>query len=229
MRFEDLNWMDIERYLQNDDRIILVTGATKQHAYLSLLTDTLIPSKIALAVAEQEHILLAPSLPYGGGNYQFAGYPGTINVSTQTFHALLNEVVESLLHQGFLRFFIFNGSPGNELPPHLEELQFERLIHIVWYDWWRTSAMRAFEEQHSLRMEHANWGENFAFTRVAEVPQEEKPMVDPVYMDDETAVRNMLGDGSYGGLYQIDDALMQDLFAALVEEAVELVRTPSGV
>jgi len=27
MRFQDMNWMDIERYLGDDDRIILVTGA----------------------------------------------------------------------------------------------------------------------------------------------------------------------------------------------------------
>ena len=27
MRFEELNWMDVERYLEQDDRLILVTGA----------------------------------------------------------------------------------------------------------------------------------------------------------------------------------------------------------
>jgi len=38
MRLEDLNWMDVEKYLQQEDRLMLVTGATEQHAYLSLLT-----------------------------------------------------------------------------------------------------------------------------------------------------------------------------------------------
>lgn len=54
MRFQDLNWMDVERYLEHDNRVILITGATEQHAYLSLLTDILIPSRMALAAAEQE-------------------------------------------------------------------------------------------------------------------------------------------------------------------------------
>ena len=32
MRIEDLNWMDVEEYLKRDDRLMLVTGATEQHA-----------------------------------------------------------------------------------------------------------------------------------------------------------------------------------------------------
>lgn len=229
MRFEDLNWMDIERYLAQDDRVILVTGATRQHAYLSLMTDVLIPSKLALAVAEQEHVLIAPPINFSGGNYQFAGYPGTINVSLQTFQTLLSEIVESLMHQGFSRFYIFNGHPGNELPPRLDDLQLEGLIRIVWYDWWRGDAMRAFEERYGLRMEHANWGENFPFTRVSDVPAGEKEYINPAELDDIENLRDLLGDGSYGGAYQVDDALMQELFAALVAEAASLVRGQTAV
>jgi len=39
MRMEDLNWMEVEGYLQREDRLILVLGACEQHGYLSLLTD----------------------------------------------------------------------------------------------------------------------------------------------------------------------------------------------
>ena len=39
MHLADLNWMDVEHYLEHDRRIIAITGATEQHAYLSLLTD----------------------------------------------------------------------------------------------------------------------------------------------------------------------------------------------
>ena len=31
MRIEELNWMDVERYLESDDRLILILGATEQH------------------------------------------------------------------------------------------------------------------------------------------------------------------------------------------------------
>ena len=33
MRIEDLNWMDVEKYLKQDDRLILVIGACEQHGY----------------------------------------------------------------------------------------------------------------------------------------------------------------------------------------------------
>ncbi len=49
MDFETQNWMQIESYLAEDDRIMLVIGAVEQHGYLSLMTDVLIPQKLAQA------------------------------------------------------------------------------------------------------------------------------------------------------------------------------------
>jgi creatinine amidohydrolase len=224
MRLEDLNWMDVERYLEQDDRIILVTGATEQHAYLSLLTDILIPSKIAQAAAEQERVLIAPPFNFGYSRY-FASYPGTISITQHTFDLVLLEMVETLLHQGFRRFFILNGHGGNQLPAMLSDFGVDDEIQVVWHNWWKGLAVRDFEARHPLRMGHANWGENFPFNRVAESPAEEKA---PVYYsneyDDPQIAREQLGDGSYGGAYQADDALMQELFDAAVAEVVGLLR-----
>ncbi len=33
MRFDELNWMDIENYLKAEDRIMLVVGACEEHGY----------------------------------------------------------------------------------------------------------------------------------------------------------------------------------------------------
>ena len=223
MRLEDLNWMDVERYLQTDNRIILITGATEQHAYLSLLTDILIPSKIALAVAEREHVLVAPPLNFGISGF-FATFPGTISLSKTTFDTVLLEVVQSLLHQGFGGFFILNGHGGNTMPEALKELQLDGLARIVWHDWYEGPAVAAFESEHNLRLDHANWGENFPFNRVAESPMNEKPPVNLGYIDEGRPAREVLGDGSFGGLYQIQDVLMHDLFEQVVDEVAGMVR-----
>ncbi len=222
MRLQDLNWMDVERYLQRDDRIILITGATEQHGYLSLLTDILIPSRIALAVAERSGVLVAPPLNFGVSE-QFAEYPGTITVSRQIFDGMLSEIVEGLMHQGFERFFILNGHGGNRLPARLKDLHMEGILRIDWYDWWRDSAVRQFEEQHNLRLDHANWGENFSFTRVSEMPTGSKEPINLELLDEGRTVREVLGDGSYGGAYQIDDALMQALFMQVVDDVTRRV------
>jgi creatinine amidohydrolase len=224
MRFEDLHWMDVEAYLKTDDRVILITGATEQHAYLSLLTDILIPSRVALAVAERKRVLIAPPLNFGISEF-FSSFPGTISLTKQTFDTVLVEIVQSLLYQDFGGFFILNGHGGNTLPAILEDMRLEGHARIAWYDWWRSPVVAAFGQEHSLQLDHANWGENFPFNRVAESPSGIKPVVNLGYLADGQSVRDVLGDGSYGGPYQVDDALMNDLFARVVDEASDLLDT----
>lgn len=224
MRLEDLNWMDVAHYLQRDDRIILVTGATEQHAYLSLLTDILIPSRLALALAEREHVLVAPPINFGYSRY-FAAFPGTISLTRNTFELVLLEIIECLLHQGFRGFLVMNGHGGNALPERLHDFLEDDTVRVAWFDWWRGQAVKDFEAAHGYKLRHANWGENFPFNRVAESPAGHKPPFEGLLEDNEIYTnRERLGDGSYGGPYQVDDALMQALFGAVVDEAAALLR-----
>lgn len=219
MLLHDLNWMDVERYLERDNRIILLTGATEQHGYLSLLTDVLIPTRIALAAAKREGVLIAPPFNFGVSQ-AFIDFPGTISVSAATFDALLNDVFESLMMQGFRRFFILNGHKGNQLPARLADLDQEGLTRIAWFDWWQSSAVSAFEREFGLQVDHGNWSENFSFTRVAESPTDAKPPVNLDLLAEGVPSREVLGDGSFGGDYQIDDGVMRLLFDRIVEDVV---------
>lgn len=220
MRFEDLNWMDVERYLDQDDRVILITGATEQHAYLSLLTDILIPSRIALAAAEREGVLVAPPLNFGVSE-TFVDFPGTISLSQATFDTVLMEIVDGLIHYGFKRFFVLNGHGGNHPPAALNDLHLNGVARVVWYDWWRENAARQFEAEQGMQINHANWGENFPFNRVAEVPAGEKAAVDLSGMQAGQPAREVLGDGNFGGPYQADDAVVLALFDRVVDEVCE--------
>lgn len=224
MRLKDLNWMDVERYLQQDNRIILIVGATEQHAHLSLLTSVLIPDRIADAVAKREKVLVAPPLNFGV-SYLFGEFPGTISLSEQTFEHIVLEIVESLFHQGFRRFFIINGHNGNQLPQRLEDFEIEGIIQVMWFDWWRSDAAVQFAQKHDLAFDHGNWSENFPFNRVADVPEGSKTPVNRASFDQRFTLRETLGDGSFGGPYQIEETLMYMLFDAVVDEAVAMVRT----
>jgi creatinine amidohydrolase len=223
MRLEDLTWMDVNRYLEQNDRIILLTGATEQHAYLSLLTDILIPSRIALAVAEREQVIIAPPLNFGYSRY-FANFPGTISLARATFERVLLEIVECLLHQGFRRFFVLNGHGGNIMPARLTDFIDDDEIRVVWYDWWRSDSVKAFEDRYHLRVGHANWGENFPFCRVGDVPAGSKDEIPFSTEEDIYANRQQIGDGSFGGPYQIDDVQMKELFTVVVDDACRVLR-----
>src|SRR6266851_3180150 len=102
MRFEDLNWMDVENYLKTEDRLMLVTGACEQHGYLSLLTDSKIPLAFADVASRQTGVLVGPALNFGISPY-FARYPGTISLRAQTYLAVVVDLVRALHVQGFRR------------------------------------------------------------------------------------------------------------------------------
>ncbi len=173
MLLEDLNWMDVEDYLKQDDRIILVTGACEQHGYLSLLADVKAPMAIAAMVAARENVLVAPPINFGVSPY-FAAYPGTISLSAETFLRLMREVIECLRAQGFKRILIVNGHGGNKIG--------EVLIEIA-------------NARPGLKLEpgHANRMENFRFTRVAETPDGVKPRVTLPAVADAAATDRMAG------------------------------------
>lgn len=225
MRLRDLSWMDVERYLQTDDRIVIITGATEQHAYLSLLTDILIPEKIADVVTQQESVLIAPPLNFGVSQL-FVDYPGTMSISQQTFETVIMEVVTCLVSQGFAGFFFLNGHGGNRQPQQLSDMQLDGILRYDWYDWWQAPAATTFTQAHNLRIDHANWGENFPFNRVnKDIPDIEKEPVNLAALEDAQSIMDVLGDGSFGGKYQVDNVVIIKLFDAVIEEVISRLRS----
>lgn len=224
MRLQDMHWMAVENYLQHDHRIILTTGSTEQHGYLSLMADILIPTKIAEAVAKRENIIVAPPLNFGV-NSLFSEFPGTISLSKNTFETVLLEIIEVLLTQGFDRFLIINGHETNHLPDAIKEHEIEGHLRVQWFDWWRSNAAKAFEQRYDLPIEHANWSENFPFTRVGPSPKEEKELLNADYLREQDNIRAVIGDGSMGGLYQVEDILTYILFDEVTAEAALLARS----
>jgi len=107
MDFANKNWMQLEAYLQKDNRVILVLGACEQHGYLSLLTDVKIPEALAQAASLQSDVIVAPSLSFGCSPY-FLDYPGTISIRLHTYLDLVEDILRSLYGSGFRKCLILN-------------------------------------------------------------------------------------------------------------------------
>lgn len=224
MRFEDLNWMDVEKYLENDDRLILVVGAAEQHGYLSLLTDVKIPLALADAASKETGVLIAPPVNFGVSPY-FVSYPGTISLRIATLLALMNDIFSSVYQQGFRRILVLNGHGGNApIETQFFELadQFPE-IKLSWYAWWQSPAVKVIAEKHDLQPEHANWLEAFSFTQITDLPDNEKPFPDPPAIKRPEIIRNVYGDGSFGGKYVVDAAIMDEIFQACLKDILELL------
>ena len=114
VRIRDLNWMQLETYLRNDDRIVLPVGSTEQHAYLSLETDNILAERASVEAAEPLGVPVLPVAPYGVTG--FTAYPGSPTLRASTLLAVLSDVVDSLLLQGFSRVLVVNGHGGNTEP-----------------------------------------------------------------------------------------------------------------
>ena len=224
MRFEELNWMDVEDYLTRDDRIMLVIGATEQHGYLSLLTDVKIPQALADAASKQTGVLIAPAINFGCSPY-FRAYPGTISLRSTTLLALVEDMIRSLAHSGFKKILILNGHGGNKgAETFLSELADELpAVSLRWYEWWESHSTEEISVKHNLKPAHANWLEAFPFTKVVELPVERKtPPTIPGIMDSALA-RQTYGDGSFGGDYEVSEHIMSELFNAALMDVLQLL------
>jgi len=228
VRIEDCNWMQVEEYLRGDDRIVVPLGSVEQHGYLSLGVDRILSERVSVEAAEPLGVLVLPSLPYGLTPY-FAAYPGSPTLRVETYRALLRDLLDSFYDQGFRRFVFVNGHGGND--PGRDAVDAWAAEHpdtqALWHNWWAGTRTRAVVDAIDPDASHASWFENFPWTRLPGVaqPQERKPMADISRMRelDPLEVRELLGDGSLGGLYERPDEDVLAVWRAGVEEVRDLI------
>jgi len=215
--------MQIEEYLETDDRAAVPLGSTEQHAYLSLMVDTLIPEKLAKEAAEPLGIPVFPVAPYGVWSY-FSGFPGTVSLRVETFVSLLQDLLDSLSRSGFRRIVFVNGHGGNAPGASLaSEWMADHPGHQVkTLNWWMEPRTLAKIKEIDPVGSHASWMENFPWTRLDGVPLPpgQKPVFDVAMKSalDPAALKEAIGDGNYGGVYQRPDQEMMAIWEVAVAE-----------
>lgn len=230
MRIVASNWMMVEEYLRHDDRAVVPLGCIEQHAYLSLATDALLAERVSLEAAEPLGVAVFPVLPYGM-TATFRAYPGTMSLSMSTYSGILKDLLTNLSAQGFRRVIFVNGHGGNT-PAQVAVEEFlndhaDLGMVALWHNWWAAPKVWSKVLEIDPSGTHANWMENFPWTRLSGVtmPQGSKPMVDGLSLRGLGAkkVREVLGDGSYGGPYERSDEDMLALWSVAVEETRALI------
>ncbi len=228
MRIAEANWFEIEDYLKRDDRCVLPLGSTEQHAYLSLSVDSILAEKMALDAAAPLGVPVFPAVAYGLAPY-FMGFPGTVSLRLATYTALVRDILDALHATGFRRVLIVNGHGGNSAvqPVCVEWMTDHPGARARFHDWWKAPATWARVQAIDPVASHASWMENFPWTRLAgrSLPNHQKPMADFAAMRDRgpAAVRELIGDGNLGGVYQRDEAETQALWDTGVAETRALL------
>src|SRR4051794_16487143 len=152
--------MQLEAYLERDDRIVLPLGSTEQHAYLSLATDAILAERVSVEAAEPLGVPVLPALAYGVTPY-FGAYPGSPSLREDTYVSVLGELVGSLQGQGFRRVVVVNGRGGNSCGAG-------GLAHggVPGHDGWRGPRVWSVGRGVAPAGTHASWLENFPWTRL---------------------------------------------------------------
>jgi len=220
--------MQVEEYLKHDDRAVLPLGSTEQHSYLRLTVDCILPERVAAEAAEPLGVPVFPVVPYGVTPY-FRAFPGTISLRVETHLAVVRDILDSMAHSGFRKILIVNGHGGNgAVQQFAQEWTADHpKCRVIFHNWWNAPRTWAKVQEIDSVASHGSWMENFPWTRLPDVmpPSTQRRMIDlaKVRMLDPVALREYLGDGNYGGLYQRSDEEMLAIWNVAVEETRALL------
>jgi len=232
MRIRDCNWRMVEDYLRHDDRAVLPLGSIEQHAGLSLAVDATLAESVSADAASPLGVPVFPAQAYGF-TPSYMAYPGTMTLRLETLLAVLRDLIASLHTHGFRRVLIVNGHGGNiGAASLLQELTAQMPgMQLRWHNWWSAPRTMGYVRSQDAQASHASWMENFAgLTRLEGViqPSTPKPLADYARMALMTpqAKREYLGDGCYGGHYEMPGEVMAELWAIAVAETREAIEGP---
>ena len=170
--------------------------------------------------------LLLLQVTYGLNPF-FDAYPGNTSLTVETYSRLITDILESLIRQGFKKILVSNGHGGNTGALTLvidEVLNRHPGVNIVLFQWWLHPDVDAVARKYGLKQAHANWSENHLFTGVRQTPDTPKDFIVLPKTAPASKIRELLGDGCTGGVYQASDEIMAEFFQSAVDAMTEELR-----
>jgi creatinine amidohydrolase len=157
-------------------------------------------------------------------------YPGTMTLRPDTYARVIHDLLNSLIESGFRRILMVNGHGGNAPAKHVAAIWAEGRpgLEVRFHDWWKAPRTWAKVLATDPTATHASWSENFPWTRLPgiELPERRKPPLElPEGAPEKSprALREMLGDGSFGGRYWRPEEQMMEIWVTAVAETRALL------
>jgi creatinine amidohydrolase len=134
LELDTLTWPQVRAEIEaGRDTVVLALGATEQHGlHMPLGTDALLGDHMARRLAASLNAFVAPTVRVGCSEHH-VGFAGTISLTEETYHALVGDLVDSLLRSGFQRIVLLPSHGGNFAPlaAAVEKLEPSRRARVV--------------------------------------------------------------------------------------------------
>jgi creatinine amidohydrolase len=110
--FDELSMKEAEKAAKEGKVVIIPCGSIEEHgSHLPLCTDSLQAEHVALEVARKKGCLVAPPLRYGLCN-STRNFPGTITITFDSLRAIMTDILEEFIRNGFKRLLVITGHTG---------------------------------------------------------------------------------------------------------------------
>ena len=143
VKMENMTWREFAK--KKDDVIILPIGSTEQHGpHLPTCVDTVIANGFAYRIAEKINGVVAPALSYGYKSKPLSGggplFPGTIDLNGATLQALVMDIIDEFVRDGFTKIFILSAHFENEAfiveAMDLCSAKYGDKVQLLLTNWW---------------------------------------------------------------------------------------------
>lgn len=125
--YAELPWPEVEARIAAGAPVFLPLGATEQHGrHMALNVDVVLPTAVAARAAAEVGGLVLPTLAYGNRSQPKTGggpgFPGTVNLTAQTFALIVRDVICDLFRQKVRKIVTVNGHYEN-IGPTIEGIE----------------------------------------------------------------------------------------------------------
>lgn len=143
-----INWMEFAEFVPAKiNTVLLPTGTLEPHGVVNNGADNTAPTAMAATIAPEVNALIAPTLDYGMTG-SMAAFPGTFQISEQSYRSFLYDILKGLEKTGFKNIIILNGHGGGQtkvLQEVAASVANETGVRTLVINWWSFASDVTFE------------------------------------------------------------------------------------